>query len=49
MGAPPQGMGISKKTLDDALMEERRKTRIWQVISLILAIISVVLGIITVI
>lgn len=42
MGYPPQGTGISKKEVEEIIQKERRKTRRWQIISIILGIIAVV-------
>ena len=45
MIAPPQGVGISKGALDEALKKAERRTLKWQIISLALGITSIIEGI----
>jgi len=41
MGYQSQGTGISKEGVEEIIQNERRKTRRWQIISIILGIIAV--------
>lgn len=42
MSYPPQGVGISEFRLIEILGEERRKTRKWRIISLILGVLALI-------
>lgn len=41
-GYPPQGTGISTTDMRTLLKEERKKLRRWQIIAIILAIITII-------
>lgn len=38
---PPQGYGLSRQELEEALGEQRNKTWFWRILSLLLAIVGI--------
>jgi uncharacterized membrane protein HdeD (DUF308 family) len=49
MGYPPQGTGINEQQMRNLLAEERKRTRRWQILSLVLGLVAVVFGLIAII